>query len=30
MSKMMEQVNPDEFISYMKDRGMTVCPMINK
>nr|DAU21213.1 MAG TPA: hypothetical protein [Caudoviricetes sp.] len=30
MSKMMEQVNPDDFISYMKDRGMTVCPMINK
>lgn len=30
MSKMMKQVNPDDFISYMKDRGMTVCPMINK
>ena len=30
MSKMMVQVNPDDFISYMKDRGMAVCPMINK
>lgn len=29
MSKMMEQASPDDFISYMKDRGMTVCPMIN-
>lgn len=29
MSKMMECTEPDDFISYMKDRGMTVCPMIN-
>lgn len=29
MSEIMEHVKPDDFISYMKDRGMTVCPMIN-
>ena len=30
MSEMMKCARPDDFISYMKDRGMTVCPMINK
>lgn len=30
MSEMMEHSKPDDFISYMKDRGLTVCPMINK
>lgn len=30
MSEMMEHAKPDDFISYIKDRGMAVCPMINK
>lgn len=29
MNEMMEHASPDDFISYMKDRGMIVCPMIN-
>lgn len=29
MYDMMRQAKPEDFIQYMKDRGMTVCPMAN-